>query len=88
MSDNYLSKFIPYIVTYPDVFWIIPVNKLIAVVLPAPLCPSKQNIYDSYNATDILFTAINDAAVHTNCAPELKSVMQQARVKIAALPIN
>lgn len=37
---------------------IIPVNTLIAVVLPAPLCPNKQKICDSYKDKDILSTAL------------------------------
>lgn len=43
--------------TKPDVFEIIPVKTLIAVVFPAPLCPNKQNISDSYRDNDTLSTA-------------------------------
>lgn len=53
-----LSKSLPYIITLPDVLLIIPVNKLIVVVLPAPLCPNRQNIYYSYNLSVILLTTM------------------------------
>lgn len=49
ISFKSLSKFNPFIYIYPEVLQIIPVSTLIRVVLPAPLCPNKQNSSFEYN---------------------------------------
>lgn len=53
-----LSKSFSYIETWPLSLLIIPVKRDIVVVFPAPLCPSKQKILDSYREIDILLTAV------------------------------
>lgn len=51
------SKSLPYILTIPLVFEIIPVNNEIIVVFPAPLWPKRQNIWPSYRFSVMLLTA-------------------------------